>query len=168
MAWEEIVQRHAEVDKSVAKGVEVMRLVAAVTEADLASGDQVPTREFVALTALAEATALRLLDTAASAAESAEQTASSFVGRPDAETLVEALRRHAASLEGLRTQAAEFAVATRRMASLPVVEEEHESSETRPLRRKRRALGAGRRRIRTRESRKRKRNGKYFSPERST
>lgn len=160
MAWEKAVQRFAKGEKAFTEGAEILRLVAAVTEADLAAGKLVPTREFAAATALAEETALRLLDRAGKEAEAAEHTAAAFVGRPGAEQLVEALRRHAASVARLRTQTAEFAAFTRRMASLPVVEE-LESLELR----QRGGLTAGVEGSGRREPRTRRPNARYFGPD---
>ncbi|KAI5014593.1 hypothetical protein ZWY2020_055983 [Hordeum vulgare] len=145
--------RFAKGEKELTEGAETLRLAAAaVTEADLAAGKLVPTREFPAVTAQAEETALRLLDRAAKEAEDAEHTAAAFVGRPGAKHLVEPLRTHAASIARLRTQAAEFAAFTRRMASLPDAEE-LESSESRSPQ----VSTAGRR-----EPRTRKPNATYF------
>ncbi|XBI92892.1 hypothetical protein VPH35_029858 [Triticum aestivum] len=160
MAWEKAVRRFDKGEKAFTEGAEILRLAAAVTEADLAAGKLVPTREFVAATALAEETALRLLHRAEEEVEDAEHTAAAFVGRPGAEKLVEPLQRHAASVARLRTQAAEFAAFTRRMASLPVMEE-LDSSEFRP----RGGLTAGVEGSGRREPRTRRPNARYFGPD---
>lgn len=160
MAWESAVQRLDEGGKAFTKGAEILRQFASVTEAELAAGKPVPTREFSAVAALAEETALRLLDRAAKEAEAAEQTAAAFVGGPGAEQLGEALRRHAASVAGLRTQAAEFVAFSRRVASLPVVEE-LESSELMPHG----GSTAGVEGTGCRESRTRRPNARYLGPD---
>ncbi|XBJ02721.1 hypothetical protein VPH35_022033 [Triticum aestivum] len=160
MAWESAVQTLDEGGKAFTKGAEILRQFASVTEAEVAAGKPVPAREFDAVAALAEETALRLLDRAAKEAEAGEQTAAAFVRRPGAKKLAEARRRHAASAAGLRTQAAEFAAFRRRMASLPVVEE-LESSELGP----RGGSTAGVEGTERKEARTRKPNARYLEDE---
>ena len=72
--------------------------------------------EGVLQTSPGEETALQLLHKTAAAAVSFEKSAASFVASPGAEQLVEALRRQAVFFERLRTEAAEFIAATRKLA----------------------------------------------------